>query len=199
MPQWLLGRIQGGGSRGPRTPLVPREGVLDPSSKMKKTAFFICFIYYPAIMPQNSSQGTKSQNFRGGGGGLQCPPNPQLHMESFIQVLIHLWHVEILIVCVLDKITVLFSIYIYLQKYILKILIDLQIDLGEKQKHIYLLCELHTITSRKYEGMFLLEKKWKNSIKMFYLLSCYNASEQLSGHQISTFSGGGGGGRCNKL
>ena len=33
-------------------------------------------------------------------------------MESFIQVLIHLWHVEILIVCVLDKITVLFSIFI---------------------------------------------------------------------------------------
>ena len=29
----------------------------------------------------------------------------------------------------------------------------------EKQKHIYLLCELHKITSRKYEGMFLLEKK----------------------------------------
>ena len=75
--------------------------------------------------------------------------------------------------------------------YILKILIDLQIDLGEKQKHIYLLCELHKITSRKYEGMFLLEKKWKNSVKMFYLLSCYNASEQLSGHQISTFSWGG--------
>ena len=49
--------------------------------------------------------------------------------------------------------------YPYLQKYILKILIDLQIDLGEKQKHIYLLCELHKITSRKYEGMFLLEKK----------------------------------------
>ena len=43
--------------------------------------------------------------------------------------------------------------------YILKILIELQIDLGEKQKHIYLLCELHKITSRKYEGMFLLEKK----------------------------------------
>ena len=105
-------------------------------------------------------------------------------MESFIQVLIHLWHVEILIVCVLDKITVLFSISIS-SKYILKILIDLQIDLGEKQKHIYLLCELHKITSRKYEGMFLLEKKWKNSVKMFYLLSCYNASEQLSGHQIS--------------
>ena len=78
--------------------------------------------------------------------------------------------------------------YPYLQKYILKILIDLQIDLGEKQKHIYLLCELHKITSRKYEGMFLLEKKWKNSVKMFYLLSCYNASEQLSGHQISKFS-----------
>ena len=55
----------------------------------------------------------------------------------------------------------------------------------EKQKHIYLLCELHKITSRKYEGMFLLEKKLKNSVKMFYLLSCYNASEQLSGHQIS--------------
>ena len=51
----------GPGVQGP--PLVPREGVLDPSSKMKKTAFFICFIYYPAIMPQNSSQGTKSQNF----------------------------------------------------------------------------------------------------------------------------------------
>ena len=33
------------------------------------------------------------------------------------------------------------------------------IYLGEKQKHIYLLCELHKITSRKYEGMFLLEKK----------------------------------------
>ena len=80
--------------------------------------------------------------------------------------------------------------YPYLQKYILKILIDLQIDLGEKQKHIYLLCELHKITSRKYEGMFLLEKKWKNSVKMFYLLSCYNASEQLSGHQISKFSWG---------
>ena len=78
--------------------------------------------------------------------------------------------------------------YPYLQKYILKILIDLQIDLGEKQKHIYLLCELHKITSRKYEGMFLLEKKWKNSVKMFYLLSCYNASEQLSGHQISKCS-----------
>ena len=75
--------------------------------------------------------------------------------------------------------------YPYLQKYILQILIDLQIDLGEKQKHIYLLCELHKITSRKYESMFLLEKKWKNSVKMFYLLSCYNASEQLSGHQIS--------------
>ena len=61
---------------------------------------------------------------------------------------------------VLDKITVLFSISIS-SKYILKILIDLQIDLGEKQKHIilYLLCELHKITSRKYEGMFLLEKK----------------------------------------
>ena len=25
---------------------------------------------------------------------------------------------------------------------------------------------------------------------MFYLLSCYNASEQLSGHQISKFSWG---------
>ena len=48
------------------------------------------------------------------------------------------------------------SIY-YLQFKIF--LIDLQIDLGEKQKHIYLLCELHKITSRKYEGMFLLEKK----------------------------------------
>ena len=106
---------------------------------------------------------------------------------TFIQVLIHLWHVEILIVCVLDKITVLFSISIS-SKYILQILIDLQIDLGEKQKHIYLLCELHKITSRKYEGMFLLDKKWKNSVKMFYLLSCYNASEQLSGHQISKFS-----------
>ena len=46
------------------------------------------------------------------------------------------------------------------------------------------------ITSRKYEGMFLLEKKWKNSVKMFYLLSCYNSSEQLSGHQISKFSWG---------
>ena len=79
--------------------------------------------------------------------------------------------------------------YPYLQKYILKILIDLQIDLGEKQKHIYLLCELHKITSRKYEGMFLLEKKWKNSVKMFYLLSCYNASEQLSGHQTPVASG----------
>ena len=86
------------------------------------------------------------------------------------------------------KITVLFSISISSKiKYILKILIDLQIDLGEKQKHIYLLCELHKITSRKYEGMFLLEKKWKNSVKMFHLLSCYNASEQLSGHQISKF------------
>ena len=38
--------------------------------------------------------------------------------------------------------------------------------------------------------MFLLEKKWKNSVKMFYLLSCYNASEQLSGHQILKFSWG---------
>ena len=55
--------------------------------------------------------------------------------------------------------------YPYLQKYILKILIDLQIDLGEKQKHIYLLCELHKITSRKYEGMFLLEKKMKEFSK----------------------------------
>ena len=108
-----LGRIQGGGVQGSKDPpLVPREGVLDPSSKMKKTAFIIfSFIY-------------------------------------------------------------------------------LQIDLGEKQKHIYLLCELHKITSRKYEGMFLLEKKWNNSVKMFYLLSCYNASEQLSGHQISKFSWG---------
>ena len=32
-----------------------------------------CFIYYPAIMPQNSSQGTKSQNFL---GGLIAPPKP---------------------------------------------------------------------------------------------------------------------------
>ena len=70
------------------------------------------------------------------------------------------------------------------------ILIDLQIDLGEKQKHIYLLCELHKITSRKYEGMFLLEKKMKEFSKKIYLLSCYNASEQLSGHQISKFSWG---------
>ena len=62
----LLGRIQGGGPGVQGPPLVPREGVLDPSSKMKKIAFFICFIYYPAIMPQNSSQGTKSQNFLGG-------------------------------------------------------------------------------------------------------------------------------------
>ena len=39
-----LGRIQGGGGgpgvQGP-PPLVPREGVLDPSSKMKKTAFIV--------------------------------------------------------------------------------------------------------------------------------------------------------------
>ena len=137
-------------------------------------------------MPQNSSQGTKSQNFL---GGFQRPPNPQLHMESFIQVLIHLWHVEILIVCAyLIKLLCYFP-YPYLQKYILKILIDLQIDLGEKQKHIYLLCELHKITSRKYEGMFLLEKKMKEFSKNV-LFIIYNASEQLSGHQISKFSGG---------
>ena len=37
----VWGGSRGGGSRGPRTPLVPREGVLDPSSKMKKTAFII--------------------------------------------------------------------------------------------------------------------------------------------------------------
>ena len=105
-----LGRIQGGGPGVQGPPLVPREGVLDPSSKMKKTAFFICFIYYPAIMPQNSSPGTKSQNFL---GGLTAPPKPPAAyglMKSFIQVFIHLWHVEILIVCVLDKITVFFSI-----------------------------------------------------------------------------------------
>ena len=30
-------------------------------------------IYYPAIMPQNSSQGTKSQNFP---GGLTAPKPP---------------------------------------------------------------------------------------------------------------------------
>ena len=107
---------------------------------------------------------------------------------TFIQVLIHLWHVEILIVCVLDKITVLFSISISSKIYLKNS--DWSTDLGEKQRHIYLLCELHKITSRKYEGMFLLEKKWKNSVKMFYLLSCYNASEQLSGHQISIFLGG---------
>ena len=59
-----------------------------------------------------------------------------------------------------------------------------------KWRKQHLLCELHKITSRKYECMFLLEKKWKNSVKMFYLLSCYNASEQLSGHQISKFSWG---------
>ena len=81
--------------------------------------------------------------------------------------------------------------YPYLQKYILKILIDLQIDIGEKQKQIYLLCELHKITSRKYEGMFLLEKKWKNSVKMFYLLSCYNASETaLRAPNLKIFLGG---------
>ena len=64
----IAGADPGGGPgvQGPPPPLVPRDGVLDPSSKMKKTAFFICFIYYPAIMPQNSSQGTKSQNFLGG-------------------------------------------------------------------------------------------------------------------------------------
>ena len=60
--------------------------------------------------------------------------------------------------------------YPYPKKYILKILIDLHIDLGEKQKHIYLLCELHKITSRKYEGMFLLEKKWKNSVKKYLFI-----------------------------
>ena len=99
----ISGADPGGGGPGVQgPPLVPREGVLDPSSKMKKTAFFICFIYYPAIMPQNSSQILSGHQI----------PNPQLHMESFIQVLIHLWHVEILIVCVLDKITVLFSISI---------------------------------------------------------------------------------------
>ena len=31
------------------------------------------FIYYPAIMPQNSSQGTKSQNFL---AGLTAHPKP---------------------------------------------------------------------------------------------------------------------------
>ena len=31
----------GPGVQGPPPPLVPREGVLDPSSKMKKTAFII--------------------------------------------------------------------------------------------------------------------------------------------------------------
>ena len=48
----MLNRVWGGSRGGPGVqgpPLVPREGVLDPSSKMKKTAFFICFIYYPAI------------------------------------------------------------------------------------------------------------------------------------------------------
>ena len=37
---------------------------------------------------------------------------------------------------------------------------------------------------------FCYRKNEKNSVKMFYLLSCYNASEQLSGHQISQFSWG---------
>ena len=36
-----LGRIQGGGPGVQGPPLVPREGVLDPSSKIKKTAFII--------------------------------------------------------------------------------------------------------------------------------------------------------------
>ena len=40
-----LGRIQGGGPGVQGPPLVPREGVLDPSSKMKKTAFIIARNY----------------------------------------------------------------------------------------------------------------------------------------------------------
>ena len=102
-----LGRIQGGGSRGPRTPPGPQRGGPGPLFQNEENS-----IYYLQLIK------------------LLC-----------------------------------YFPYPYLQKYILKILIDLQIDLGEKQKHIYLLCELHKITSRKYEGMFLLEKKWKNSVK----------------------------------
>ena len=69
-----------GGLTAPPNPQLHMESFIQRGGpgplfqKMKKTAFFICFIYYPAIMPQNSSRGTKSQNF---------PPNPQLHMARF--------------------------------------------------------------------------------------------------------------------
>ena len=91
---------------------------------------------------------------RGGSRGPMTPPGPQRGGPGplFQNEENSIYYLQLI------KLLCYFP-YPYLQKYILKILIDLQIDLGEKQKHIYLLCELHKITSRKYEGMFLLEKK----------------------------------------
>ena len=89
----------GGGSRGPRTPPGPQRGGPGPLFQNEENSIF--YLFY-LLSCYNASEQLSGHQIS----------NPQLHMESFIQVLIHLWHVEILIVCVLDKITVLFSISI---------------------------------------------------------------------------------------